>query len=74
MVAVMDREETVEGVVGVAPEVRERRAAFIADVAVGLRRPEQRRCAQSYARGLLGAGTRKSLEPLVSRLGEDGDL
>jgi SRSO17 transposase len=36
-------------------------------------RPEQRRCAQLYARGLLEAGARKSLEPLVSRLGEDGD-
>jgi SRSO17 transposase len=73
MAAVMDREETVEGVVGVAPEVKERLAAFIADVGSGLRRPEQRRCAQLYARGLLEAGSRKSLEPLVSRLGEDGD-
>ena len=69
----MDREETVEGVVGVAPEVKDRLGAFIADVAAGLRRPEQRRCARLYARGLLEAGTRKSLEPLVSRLDEEGD-
>jgi len=73
MAAVMDREETVEGVGGVAPEVKDRLGAFIADVAAGLRRPEQRRCAQLYARGLLEAGSRKSLEPIVQRLGEDGD-
>jgi SRSO17 transposase len=59
--------------VGVAPEVRERLVAYMADVAGGLRRSEQRRCAAVYARGLLEAGARKSLEPLVSRLGEDGD-
>ena len=58
---------------GSRPRSRSVLRAFIADVAVGLRRPEQRRCAQLYARGLLEAGTRKSLEPLVSRLGEEGD-
>ena len=47
--------------------------AFMGDVARGLVRSEQRRCAESYARGLLEAGTRKSLEPMVARLGEDGD-
>jgi len=69
MAAVSEREETVEGVVGVAPEVKERLGAFIADVAAGLRRPEQRRCAEVYARGLIEAGARKSLEPIVARLG-----
>ena len=74
MAAVMDCEEDTEAtVVGVAPEVKERLAAFMADVAGGLARSEQRRCARLYARGLLEAGQRKSLEPIVSRLGEDGD-
>ncbi|MPY72557.1 MAG: IS701 family transposase, partial [Alphaproteobacteria bacterium] len=47
--------------------------AFVADIAAGLGRSEQRRCAQLYARGLVEAGARKSLEPIVARLGEDGD-
>jgi SRSO17 transposase len=34
---------------------------------------ERRRGAELYARGLLEAGTRKSLEPLVSRLGDQAD-
>ena len=67
----MEREGAT--VVGVAPEVKERLEAFMADVAAGLGRSEQRRCAQLYARGLLEAGTRKSLEPVVARLGDDGD-
>ena len=71
--AVMDREDVVDGVVGVAPEVKERLTAFMADVAQGLGRSEQRRCAGVYARGLLEAGARKSLEPLISRLGDAGD-
>jgi SRSO17 transposase len=71
--AVMDREDVIDGVVGVAPEVKERLTAFMADVAQGLGRSEQRRCAGVYARGLLEAGARKSLEPLVSRLGDAGD-
>jgi SRSO17 transposase len=73
MAAVVEREDTVEGAGGLAPGVKERLAAFIGDVVEGLRRAEQRRCAQVYARGLLEAGARKSLEPIVSRLGEDGD-
>jgi hypothetical protein len=32
-------------------------------------RSEQRRNAELYARGLLEAGARKSLEPIVARLG-----
>lgn len=81
MVTVMERvtecededEEGAAGVVGVAPEVKERLAAYMADVAGGLGRSEQRYCAGLYARGLLEAGARKSLEPMVARLGEDGD-
>lgn len=73
MVTVMEREDAAAGVVGAAPEVRERLAAFMTDVAGGLGRSEQRRCAGLYARGLLEAGTRKSLEPIVARLGKDGD-
>ena len=80
MVTVMERvtecegeERVAVGVVGVAPEVRERLVSFMGDVARGLVRSEQRRCAELYARGLLEAGARKSLEPIVARLGEDGD-
>ena len=73
MAAVVECEDTGAGVVGVGPEVKERLAVFMADVACGLGRSEQRRCAQLYARGLLEAGARKSLEPIVARLGEDGD-
>ncbi|MGH2967658.1 MAG: IS701 family transposase [Solirubrobacteraceae bacterium] len=73
MVTVMEREDAAAGVVAAAPGVRERLEAFMADVVAGLGRSEQRRCAGLYARGLLEAGARKSLEPLVARLGEDGD-
>src|SRR6266508_5986456 len=55
--------------VGIAPEVRDRLAAYFADVASGLGRSEQRRNAELYARGLIEAGARKSLEPMVARLG-----
>ncbi len=55
--------------VGVAPEVKDRLAAYFADVGSGLVRSEQRRNAELYARGLMEAGARKSLEPLVARLG-----
>ena len=73
MVSVMEREEEIAGVVGQAPVVKERLTEFMADVAGGLVRSEQRRCAALYARGLLEAGARKSLEPIVERLGEDGE-
>jgi len=70
MVSVMERgDETV----GVAPAVMERLALYMAEVAGGLVRSEQRRSAAVYARGLLEAGTRKSLEPMTQRLGADGD-
>ncbi len=55
--------------VGIAPEVKGRLAAYFVDVASGLVRSEQRRNAELYARGLLEAGARKSLEPIVARLG-----
>jgi SRSO17 transposase len=55
--------------VGVASEVKDRLAAYFVDVASGLVRSEQRRNAELYARGLMEAGARKSLEPMVSRLG-----
>jgi SRSO17 transposase len=58
-----------EQLVGVAPEVKDRLAAYFADVASGLVRSEQRRSAELYARGLMEAGARKSLEPMVARLG-----
>jgi SRSO17 transposase len=58
-----------DGLVGVAPEIKDRLAAYFADVASGLVRSEQRRNAELYARGLMEAGARKSLEPMVARLG-----
>ena len=67
---VIEREDET---VGVAPAVVERLGAYMADVARGLVRSEQRWAAGVYARGLLEAGARKSLEPMVARLGEDGD-
>jgi SRSO17 transposase len=42
-------------------------------VAGGMGRVEQRRGAALYVRGMLETGARKSLEPVVARLGEDGD-
>jgi SRSO17 transposase len=70
MVAVGVMEIGIEDeLVGVAPEVKDRLAAYFADVASGLVRSEQRRNAELYARGLMEAGARKSLEPMVVRLG-----
>jgi len=54
---------------GVAPEVKDRLAAYFGDIASGLVRSEQRRNAELYARALMEAGARKSLEPMVARLG-----
>jgi len=67
MAAVMETEDA--GGVGVAPEVQERLVAFMGEIASGLARVEQRRAAGLYARGLIEQGTRKSLEPVVARLG-----
>jgi SRSO17 transposase len=59
----------VEEVVGVAPGVVDRLAEFFADVASGLVRSEQRWAAEYYARALMMDGARKSLEPMVTRMG-----
>ena len=56
-------------IVGVAPEVKDRLAAYFADVASGLVRSEQRWAVEYYARGLMETGARKSLEPMVARMG-----
>ena len=69
MVAATSMVGVDEELVGVAPEVRDRLAAYFADVVSGLGRSEQRRAAELYARGLIEAGARKSLEPIVTRLG-----
>jgi len=61
--------EIEDELAGVAPQVKDRLAAYFADVASGLVRSEQRRNAELYARGLMEAGARKSLEPMVARLG-----
>jgi SRSO17 transposase len=54
--------------------VRERLAAFAGEVlAEAMNRPVQRVNGALYLRGLLEAGARKSLEPLVGRLGGDAD-
>ena len=48
---------------------------FLAKWTMGLGRPERRRWAGVYVRGLLLDGERKSIEPMASRLGEsDQDL
>jgi SRSO17 transposase len=59
----------VEEMVGVAPAVVDRLAEFFADVASGLVRSEQRWAAEYYARALMMDGARKSLEPMVTRMG-----
>ncbi|MBA3538169.1 MAG: IS701 family transposase [Deltaproteobacteria bacterium] len=70
MVAAIAAEAGVDvELVGVAPEVMERLAAYFADVTSGLVRSEQRANALLYARGLMETGARKSLEPIVARLG-----
>ena len=54
--------------------VRERAEAFVAEVlAEVMRRPVQLVNGGLYVRGLLEEGPRKSLEPLVERLGGDAD-
>ena len=54
--------------------VRERLEAFGVEVLAGaMNRPAQVRNGGLYLRGLIEEGARKSLEPLVDRLGGDGD-
>lgn len=57
-----------------ARDVKDRMEAFMAAVSgVAMKHPAQRSNAEVYVRGLLTAGARKSLEPLVERLDGDGD-
>ena len=58
-----------EELVGVAPAVVDRLAEFFADVASGLVRSEQRWAAEYYGRALMMEAARKSLEPMVTRMG-----
>ena len=70
-VAVMEQ-ETRAG--SLAPAVKARMEAFVAQVAgAAMNHSVQRSNAEVYVRGLLAAGARKSLEPLVGRLDGDGD-
>jgi SRSO17 transposase len=58
----------------VAPDVKTRMEAFVAEVAgAAMSHPVQRLNTELYVRGLLAAGARKSLEPLVERLDGDAD-
>jgi SRSO17 transposase len=57
-----------------APAVKARMETFVAAVTgVAMRHTVQRSNAEVYVRGLLAAGARKSLEPLVERLDGEGD-
>jgi SRSO17 transposase len=72
VVVVMEQQET--GSVAPAPAVKARAEAFVAQVAgAAMSHPVQRANAEVYIRGLLAAGARKSLEPLVERLDGDGN-
>jgi SRSO17 transposase len=85
LAVVVEREEVMMAVVTVAGSrderkvdppsvVRERMEAFGVEVlAEAMNRPVQVRNGGLYLRGLLEEGARKSLEPLVDRLGGDGD-
>jgi SRSO17 transposase len=55
-----------------AVEVRERLDVFVEEVAAGLSLARQRENALLYVRGLIEQGGRKSLQPTLFRLGEDG--
>jgi SRSO17 transposase len=60
--------------VSLASGVRERMEEFVAAVVgAAMNHPVQRANAERYVRGLLGAGPRKSLEPLVERLAGEAD-
>jgi SRSO17 transposase len=72
MAVAMMELETPAG--SLAPAVKERMEAFMTEVTgVAMSHPVQRSNAEVYVRGLLAAGARKSLEPLVVRLDGDGD-
>jgi SRSO17 transposase len=72
MVAVAERAQAARASGPAA--VKERLEAFAAEVlADAMNRPVQRANGGRYLRGLLAEGKRKSLEPLVARLGEEAD-
>jgi SRSO17 transposase len=72
MAVVMMAQDAPAG--ALAPGVKVRMEAFVGQVSgVAMRRAVQRSNAEVYVRGLLAAGARKSLEPLVERLDGDGD-
>ena len=72
MAVVMMEREAPAG--SLAPGVKSQMEAFVAEVAgVAMSHPVQRGNAELYVRGLLAAGARKSLEPLVERLDGQGD-
>jgi SRSO17 transposase len=85
LAVVVEREEVMMAVVAVAGSqdeervdspsvVRERLEAFGVEVlAEAMNRPVQVRNGGLYLRGLIEQGARKSLEPLVDRLGGDAD-
>lgn len=69
-------EASVEGAVGLdlPSVVRARAEAFAVEVlADAVNRPVQLRNGSLYVRGLIEQGARKSLEPMVARLGGDAD-
>jgi SRSO17 transposase len=73
MVAVGEREQAARAK-SAAAAVKERLEAFAADVlADAMNRPVQIANGGLYLRGLIEQGPRKSLEPLVERLGGDAD-
>jgi SRSO17 transposase len=73
MVAVAERSYRTSGADGPAA-VKERLEAFGAEVlAEATNRPVQLANGGLYLRGLIEQGTRKSLEPMVARLGEGAD-
>ena len=72
MTVVVMEDEAQSG--SLAPAVKARMETFVAQVAgAAMNHPVQRSNAEVYVRGLLAAGARKSLEPLVERLDGDGD-
>jgi SRSO17 transposase len=74
MVAVARSESQASERIDPPSVVRERLEAFGFEVlAAAMNRPVQVRNGGSYLRGLLEQGARKSLEPLVERLGGDAD-
>jgi SRSO17 transposase len=74
MVAVSEARVAVAKEVDPPLAVRERLEAFGVEVlALAMNRQVQVRNGGLYLRGLIEQGTRKSLEPLVERLGDDAD-